>query len=1125
MGRQQFYRGDPSLKQYYLINDFTGGINNTSVDERTETNEFRELLNVELSKKGMLQNRKGWGQLSLLNQLIDAKDLHLPYYDETEETPLATNNYALIKIVKNDGNILKVLKDYQERGLPLIEFNNLDLPYHLEILIIYEDVEGIKLGLLTLAKDTTADDFVEIATITGGQFNGNKSLNNIETVEYTDFIYFSLSQLQTGLIGFGEYNITEKTFRTIRDEDVPNTFVYHPSAYEVSKIGFNVLSNTPLTDITEQQGFLSVQGLFLTTYQLNAGALVDTQTPILNIPQDGKFTLNIIYTGADVQLQDFTLEFYVMGTDNVVGSETYGLPKEFPLEYIIDASKMEQTAGVARFAVSVQTKNNPQIYIRIKLLSGLVLADLPVPTTQFTSTTNMVNFYNPATNTYFAVPDGTSLFKIWKKTATAYAYEEQLSIAYSGTNYSPIYNDANLTNTKKWKTSDLTNFNATVDRSTYQTSTFAEYDAMTISNVPVDAISRNVGHVLRVQKTRLVTTTSSSTTYAWVAVGGTSFNTAVDITTNGASCTTFNNLTSSNVSSSIGAPSGYSNGTVVRVTSRTFELDGEGNIITGTIASCGFKYFMAVHTTTTSTSTTYEFASPTATKYYEVESVIVGVSGAIVTYNATDDKLYYRSGATKTDLTSIYGSVADLANITVRIPRLGEVILAVSGSPAVGTSYYKYNGGTAKTIDDFTQVTFVDASDTVEYIDIYPIGKNENAKPVEQLDTTGFRILEISSRLVLYKDNVVWFSDLYQFDYVPNYNYVILPLTPDDEITNISYFKGSYMIFTKERIYKMSGTFGGQDFQIQIVSDAIGCISPYSVKPFNNTLVFMTTDGLYRIKQNYYLGGLENVEKIDKQIGDIVPTNVDVYASLHNEQYMLFYKYNNVAFVNAPFNVVKMYYNLQAPQGYPFVRDKNAVQPTIIAQFGDELISVRNGLFYMYDIGYTDFLPDEELTTDEFKDYLYQVRIRTSNLFFNYPTHDKKFKSILVKTNCDAIVPLYFNIYIDNRLAFSSQNFVVTREGEGSLTYNAVDIASMELQPDDELSIDLTGVTIGNTGQLGDLDLGIDKLGDTSTQTHKIILAGKGKNITVEIRQKLDEYFGIQDIGYIYKMGKAREDR
>jgi hypothetical protein len=102
---------------------------------------------------------------------------------------------------------------------------------------------------------------------------------------------------------------------------------------------------------------------------------------------------------------------------------------------------------------------------------------------------------------------------------------------------------------------------------------------------------------------------------------------------------------------------------------------------------------------------------------------------------------------------------------------------------------------------------------------------------------------------------------------------------------------------------------------------------------------------------------------------------------------------------------------------------------------------------------------------------------------------------------------------------------VVTREGTGTLTYNAVDVASLELQPGDELDLNLTGVVVGNVGALGQLDLGTDRLGDTSTQTHKIVFAAKGKNITVEVRQRLDKYVGIQDIGYVYKMGKAREDR
>lgn len=1117
MGRQQIYKGDPSLKQYYLVNDFTGGINNTSVDERTQDNEFRELLNVELDTKGMIQNRKGWGQLSILNELITEKELTLPYYDPEDEEPVFTNKYALIKVVRNDGNVLRLLKDYQEKQIPLAEFLQLDYAYRLEILMIYEDIEGIKLGLLTLSNNTNLDDFEEIATLAGGQFNGTKPLTNIETIEYTDFLYFSLSQLQSELIGFGEYNISNKTYRIVRDDETSTAFIYKPSPYEVSKVGFNILSKNPLTDIRKQEGFISVQGLFLTTYQIDSnGQLIDTETPILNIPTDGKFTVNVIFTGTGIELENFTLEFYTMGTDE------NGLPIEKPVtaENVVVASKLEDT-GIARFACNLPFKNLPEIYIRVKLISGIVLAEVVVTAANtFASTTAMVNNFTPAAGTKFAVARSSTIFDLYNKLSTVYEYELMSSYTYNSVAYSPIYNDLNLAATEKWTSSNATEYNATSNRSPYQTSTYSEYDNMTTSNVPIAAAGKVDGFVLRVQKTRWISGTTS-TISEWTSATESDYNSAtsrstLNVTTDGTSCTPLNNITSSNVPV---AASSYSNNHILRITSNTFEVDGEGNPIVGTIVSCGYKYFRAVNTTT-STSGYFEAFSPITYKYYKKITETVGFTGAILAYNANLGKLYYRSGVTKTEIAS---GIVEIPTIAVKIPNRNDILLA--GTAGVDTNYYRYNGGTDGDIDDFTQVTFVDAATSVEYTDIYPIGPNPNATAITQLQTKDFRLLEIGSRLVMYKENIIWFSDLYQFDYIPNYNYIILPLTPDDRITSINYFKGSYMIFTKERIYKMSGTFGSQDFQIQIVSDAIGCISPYSVKAFNNTLVFMTRDGLYRIKQNYYLGGLENVEKIDKQIGNIVPKKEEIYSVLHNEQYMLFYKYNDIEFATAPFNVVKMYYNMDAPQGYPFVKDKNAFQPRIVAVIDDELFAIENGMFYMYDMGYSDFMPSGELTTDQRALYLYQTTIRTSNLFFYYPTHDKKFKSILVKTNCNEVVPLYFNIWIDNKLVYSSSNFVVERTGTGTLTYNAVDLASLELEPGDELSVDLTGVTIGNTGALGQLDLGTDKLGDISTQTHKIVFAGKGKNITVEIRQKLDKYFGIQDIGYIYKMGKAREDR
>jgi hypothetical protein len=268
MGRQQFYKGNPELKQYFLVNDFSGGINTTDVDERTADNEFRDLLNVELIRTGMIQNRKGWGEVNLFNTLLTSKNIVMPRFNPTQPTGEAADRYALIKIVKNEGNLLTVLDNYERQGFSFAAFTQLNLVYRLEMLLIYETTVGIKISLLTLSNNTALDGIVDIYTFTGTQFNGDKLLSNIETVEYTDFLYFPLSQIEKGIKGLFEYNITTKEYRIVRDDELDDAFVYKPTPYEVSKIGFNVLSTTPLTDISEQVGFLSITGLFLTTYEV-----------------------------------------------------------------------------------------------------------------------------------------------------------------------------------------------------------------------------------------------------------------------------------------------------------------------------------------------------------------------------------------------------------------------------------------------------------------------------------------------------------------------------------------------------------------------------------------------------------------------------------------------------------------------------------------------------------------------------------------------------------------------------------------------------------------------------------------------------------------------------------------
>ena len=76
------------------------------------------------------------------------------------------------------------------------------------------------------------------------------------------------------------------------------------------------------------------------------------------------------------------------------------------------------------------------------------------------------------------------------------------------------------------------------------------------------------------------------------------------------------------------------------------------------------------------------------------------------------------------------------------------------------------------------------------YYDYYDVSKiDAEAKPVVPLNVGDYGICEMYNRAVFYKDDTIWFSEVNNFKYIPNYNYVTLPIEPTDKITKIAYFK------------------------------------------------------------------------------------------------------------------------------------------------------------------------------------------------------------------------------------------------------------------------------------------------------------------------------------------------
>lgn len=153
------------------------------------------------------------------------------------------------------------------------------------------------------------------------------------------------------------------------------------------------------------------------------------------------------------------------------------------------------------------------------------------------------------------------------------------------------------------------------------------------------------------------------------------------------------------------------------------------------------------------------------------------------------------------------------------------------------------------------------------YYDYYEVGSvDPETKPVQNVNIGDYGICEMYNRAVYYKDDTIWFSEINNFNYIPNYNYVSLPIEPTDKITKIVFFKNVYIVFTKQRIYKLLNSFGASDFQVMPVNLSIGCHAPNTVVPIENELYFASPRGIYALRSSEYREGIENLKELDTKI-------------------------------------------------------------------------------------------------------------------------------------------------------------------------------------------------------------------------------------------------------------------
>ena len=406
------------------------------------------------------------------------------------------------------------------------------------------------------------------------------------------------------------------------------------------------------------------------------------------------------------------------------------------------------------------------------------------------------------------------------------------------------------------------------------------------------------------------------------------------------------------------------------------------------------------------------------------------------------------------------------------------------------------------------------------------IGKIED---IVQLILSSRYCKVINSQLVLFGNHgYMFFSDFDNFDYFPNYYYIYVAETENEEVVSVNYFRQYYAIFTNKRIKRMSGAFGSDDFGVYPLNDYIGCINPRSIKQVQNYLYFLSYNGLYILKQGYVGEGTENVEQIDLPIyRSYITENMlkgitfQNYYALFSEKEAIYYNYTNDAyykFKNAGILATNsLARDTVYPTEYTIPFQYNKLQSILFYGIKEKIDAITNH----FDICVQNFASDELEINDNGVSFV--ASFETCYMSFNAPTNIKKFKEIYLKfyNKHGKFIPLYVTIKVDDKVVISPKDYVVSYDEETqTYYYNEVVESNKELK---------------GFRPLGTMILGEDIMGERTSMVLKMKVRAKGRAIKIIVSDGIEEgnegyttvqnnyRFDLSTIGVVYKLKKVKE--
>src|SRR5690606_9953472 len=112
--------------------------------------------------------------------------------------------------------------------------------------------------------------------------------------------------------------------------------------------------------------------------------------------------------------------------------------------------------------------------------------------------------------------------------------------------------------------------------------------------------------------------------------------------------------------------------------------------------------------------------------------------------------------------------------------------------------------------------------------------------------------------------------------------------------------------------------------------------------------------------------------------------------------------------------------------------------PTNLFKLGGSLCSIKNGYLYLYGEGvfnYADFVDYDEAIIENLKDNTYTMVIKTPEYTLGYPTHNKKFKNVYIKTQTQKVTPASITVYVDGYEVVKPEEYMASLDEEGAIIY------------------------------------------------------------------------------------------